>query len=446
MNAHTTASQNITGKFLATNFCFIFWLLENKLDSLEKKIDASISLIKRGVEEILPLPELKEKLRRSIEKNRPLRIKAGFDPTAPDLHLGHTLLLQKLKTFQELGHEVFFLIGDYTATIGDPTGKTEMRKPLTIQEIKNNAETYQDQVFKILDPNKTQITFNSEWLRKLALSDLIHLTSKYTVARLLERDDFSKRYKNQNPISLVEFLYPILQGYDSVAMQADIELGGTDQKFNLLVGRDLQIAYRQEPQVIITLPLLVGIDGVRKMSKSLNNAIGIKEPTIEIIGKIMSISDELMWEYYNLLSNVSLEQIKEFRENIEKDISHPKELKSRLAKELAARFHNLQTADSAMQEWDRVHNPRERGLPEDIPVWQPSEKILKNGKIGILNVIRESGLTPSNSEAGRIIKSNGLRQLLKNEEKLITDTRLELTSGEFIFRIGKRKFIKVKIP
>ena len=413
---------------------------------LEKNIDSSLSLIKKGVEEILPERELRKKILGSLETNKPLKIKAGFDPTTPDLHIGHTILLQKLRLFQEMGHEVHFLIGDYTAMIGDPTGKSETRHPLTAQEVKENAETYQEQVLKILDKNKTRLTFNSEWLKKLDLSDLIHLTSKYTIARLLERDDFSKRYKKGSPISMVEFLYPILQGYDSVAMQADIELGGTDQKFNLLVGRDLQVAYGQEPQVVITLPLLVGTDGVKKMSKSLNNYIGIQEPAIEIFGKIMSISDTLMWEYYDLLADISTEHIEGLKRQINEGSMHPKEMKSRLAKELVTRFYDPETVNSVAHEWNRIHDPKKRGIPDEIPIWKPSKKIMHNGKVGILNAMRESGLVASNSEASRIIESNGLKQLLENKEKLITDTRLELGSGEFIFKIGKRKFIRIKIP
>ena len=416
------------------------------MKSLEKDVDSSISLIKKGVEEILPEKGLRKKLFNSIKENKPLKIKAGFDPTAPDLHIGHTILLQKLRLFHEMGHEVHFLIGDYTAMIGDPTGKTETRPPLTAQKIKENAETYQEQVFKILDHDKTRLAFNSEWLKKLDLSDLIHLASKYTVARLLERDDFSKRYKEGNPISLVEFLYPLLQGYDSVVMEADIELGGADQKFNLLVGRDLQTAYGQEPQVIITLPLLVGTDGVKKMSKSLKNHIGIQEPAFEIFGKIMSISDALMWEYYDLLSDISSRQIKDLKKQINDRIMHPKEIKSMLARELTARFYDTQVANSAAQEWNRVHDPRKRGIPDDIPIWEPTKKIMSNGKVGILNAMSGSGLVSSNSEASRIIRSNGLKQLLENEEKLITDTKLELNSGEFTFRIGKRKFIRVRVP
>ena len=413
---------------------------------MDKHIDSLISQIKRGVKEILPEKELRKKLSDSLQNNRPLKIKAGFDPTAPDLHLGHTILLQKLKLFQEMGHEVHFLIGDYTAMIGDPTGKTETRPPLSAKEVKENAKTYREQVFKILNKNKTRLRFNSDWLKELDLSDLIHLSSKYTVAQLLERDDFSKRYKAGNPISLVEFLYPLLQGYDSIAMQADIELGGTDQKFNLLVGRDMQSAYGHEPQVVIILPLLIGTDGVKKMSKSLNNYISIQEPAIEIFGKIMSISDDLMWGYYDLLSNISVEKIKDFKKEIEKGAIHPKELKSKLASELTARFYDEQTANSTAQEWNRVHNPKNRGRPNNIPVWRASKEVMKNGKIGILNAMRESGLVSSNSEASRIIESNGLKELLDNQEKIITDTKLELNSGEFTFRIGKRKFIRMRVP
>ena len=412
----------------------------------DHKLEKIITRIVKGTEEILPLSELKKKLTQSAETHQPLIIKAGFDPTAPDLHLGHTILLDKLRLFQELGHSVHFLIGDYTAMIGDPTGKTETRPPLTSNEIQQNSQTYQDQVFKILDAQKTTITYNSEWLKKMGLADIIQLSSHYTVAQLLERDDFSKRYKSGNPISIVEFLYPLLQGYDSVAMKADIELGGTDQKFNLLVGRSLQTAFGQEPQVIITLPLLVGTDGIKKMSKSLMNYIGVQEPPLTIFGKLMSISDQLMWIYYTCLSSLNQKEIEQLKSDVALNKLHPKEAKSRLSEEITARFYDNDHAHQVRQEWNQIHDPHKRGIPDDIPVWEADPKSLQDGKIGILNVMREVGLVSSNSEARRVIVSNGLHQLIEGDtEVLLNDPKTELNKGEYLFRMGKRKFIKVLI-
>ena len=407
-----------------------------------KETEDALRKIRRGTEEILPLAELKKKL----ALNRPLVVKAGFDPTAPDLHLGHTVLLNKLRLFQEMGHTVCFLIGDYTAMIGDPTGRTETRPPLTLEEIEENSATYQAQVFKVLDPQKTKVIYNSEWLKKMDLSDIIRLTAKYTVARILERDDFSKRYGSGNPISVVEFLYPLLQGYDSIALNADIELGGRDQKFNLLVGRDLQASFGQEPQVVITLPLLVGTDGVKKMSKSLMNHIGIQEPPIDIFGKLMGISDGLMWEYYHLISSLSEQEIDKIRQNVKTEHIHPKEVKSKLSREIVARFYDSQTSKRIEEEWNQIHDPHSRGMPEDIPLWKADPQQMKDGKIGILNAIRMSGLVGSNSEARRLIDSNGLHQLTDQGETTLKDSKLELKKGEYTFRLGKRRFVRISIP
>ncbi|MDH5717872.1 MAG: tyrosine--tRNA ligase [Spirochaetia bacterium] len=400
----------------------------------------------RGCEEILPVNQLKKKLVHSYNNKKPLIIKAGFDPTAPDLHLGHTVLLQKLKVFQDLGHEVNFLIGDYTAMIGDPTGKSETRKPLSAEEVKENAKTYEEQVFKILEKKKTKIIFNSSWLSNMNLKDVLTLTSKYTVARLLERNDFEKRYQEKQPISLVEFMYPLLQGYDSVIMKSDIELGGTDQKFNLLVGRDLQEHYHQEPQVIITLPLLVGLDGENKMSKSLNNYVSIQEPAIEIYGKLLSISDELMWEYYRLLSQKSLEEIDKLKINVKENKIHPKEVKSDFAVEIVARFYDEKTALAAKKEWETIHSPKHRGVPEDIEEFKITKEHLLDNKIGLLNALRMANITSSNGEARRIVESGGVHLLENDEENTITDTTFFLKNGEYLFRIGKRKFIKIFVP
>jgi len=321
-----------------------------------------MAMIRRGTEEIL----LEEALLKKLEKNKPLRIKAGFDPTAPDLHLGHTVLINKLRQFQDLGHEVLFLIGDFTGMIGDPTGKNITRKPLTRDEVLDNAQTYEQQIFKILDPVKTLVVFNSSWMNEMNAADLIQLAAKHTVARMLERDDFNKRYKGGQPIAIHEFLYPLVQGYDSVALKADVEIGGTDQKFNLLVGRQLQEAYGQEPQVVITLPILEGLDGVQKMSKSLGNYIGIADSPDDMFGKIMSISDELMWRYLELLSFRSVEEIESWRKEVESG-ANPRDIKVRLAEELVERFHDREAAEKANQNF--VARFRQGAMPEDILNW-----------------------------------------------------------------------------
>jgi len=330
-----------------------------------KSVDEQIALIERGTVDLISRGDLEKKLTRSRETGKPLRIKAGFDPTAPDLHLGHTVLLQKLRHFQQLGHRVYFLIGDFTGLIGDPTGKSDTRPRLTREDVEKNAETYKEQVFKILDPLKTEVVFNSAWLGELSSAEMIRLASRLTVARMLEREDFKQRFENNRPISIHEFLYPLIQGYDSVAMKADVEIGGTDQLFNLLVGRDLQRSHGQEPQVVLTLPLLEGLDGVNKMSKSLGNYIGITESPDNIFGKVMSLSDELMFRYYDLLSDLSVDEIAALREEMNGGKVHPKEVKMRLARELTARFHDRQAAELAARQFDQVFKKHE--LPDDIP-------------------------------------------------------------------------------
>ena len=417
----------------------------NKPLVLPHILESAFLEIKNGTEEIIPEESLQRKLLKSYETGIPLIIKAGFDPTAPDLHLGHTVLLQKLKVFQELGHTVHFLIGDYTAMIGDPTGKSETRPPLTSEDVNRNAQTYKEQVFKILDANKTVVTYNSAWLSKMDLKDIIQLCGKYTIARILERDDFSKRYQGGKPISMVEFLYPLLQGYDSVAMKADVELGGTDQKFNLLVGRDLQISYSQSPQIVITLPLLVGLDGTKKMSKSLGNYIGIKEPAIEIYGKIMSISDTLMWDYYNLISGYTIDEISNLKQKVEDSLLHPKKVKEELAIHITSRFYNSEIANTSRDEWLQIHNPNDRGLPNDIPLWQANSSNLVENQIKLLDALRLSGSVTSNSEARRLITSGGVYQINSDSESTVLDLNQCLSRGEYLFRIGKRKFIKIKI-
>jgi len=394
-----------------------------------------MSIIKRGAVEILVEKELEEKLAKSLENGVPLRIKAGFDPTAPDLHLGHTVLLQKLRQFQQLGHEVCFLIGDFTGMIGDPTGKSETRKALTREDVLRNAETYKEQVFKILDPEKTRVVFNSEWLSAMTATEMIGLAARYTVARMLERDDFGKRYANQMPISIHEFLYPLIQGYDSVALQADVELGGTDQKFNLLVGRELQREWGQRPQSVLTMPLLEGLDGVNKMSKSLGNYIGINEPAEEIFGKIMSISDQLMIRYYELLSDMSLADLEKLKQDIKSGAVHPMDAKKQLGREIVARYHGAAAAGAAEESF--VSRFRDNQIPDDMPELSLP---VENGTVLLCKLLATAGVVPSNSEGRRAIKQGGVKV---NGEK-VNDENLELSChGEYILQVGKRRFAKV---
>ena len=391
-------------------------------------IQDTLAIIERGTDEILPLDELKKKL----EKNKPLRIKLGMDPTAPDLHLGHTVVINKLKQLQDLGHEIIFLIGDFTGMIGDPTGKNVTRKPLTKDEVLENAKTYEKQVFKILDKDKTKIAFNSEWMSKMSSADMINLASKHTVARMLERDDFSKRYKSEQAISIHEFLYPLVQGFDSVALQADMELGGSDQKFNLLVGRDLQKQAGMEPQVILTMPLLEGLDGVQKMSKSLENYIGIDESPDSMFGKIMSISDELMWRYLELLSFESLETIESWKKEVN-DGENPRNIKFRLAEEIITRFHDTDQAKKAQQ------NFIDRFAKNQTPDEMDEFSFLKGIKIA--NLLKDSNLASSTSEALRMIKQGAA----KIDGEKITDKDLEPEVGTAVYQVGKRKFARVTI-
>jgi len=391
-------------------------------------IQDALAIIKRGADEILPLDELKTKL----QKNKPLRIKVGFDPTAPDLHLGHTVVINKMRQLQDLGHEIIFLIGDFTGMIGDPSGKNVTRMPLTKEEVLANAKSYEEQVFKILDKDKTKIAFNSEWMSKMSSADMISLASKQTVARMLERDDFSKRYKSEQAISIHEFLYPLVQGFDSVALQADMELGGTDQKFNLLVGRDLQKQAGKEPQVILTMPLLEGLDGVQKMSKSLDNYIGIDESPDSMFGKIMSISDDLMWRYLELLSFESLETIESWKQEVE-DGENPRNIKFRLAEEIITRFHNNELAKKAQQNFiDRFANNQ---IPEEM-----DEFTFPNG-IKIANLLKDSNLVSSTSEAFRMIQQGAA----KMDGEKITNKDFKPSVGTSVYQVGKRKFARVTI-
>jgi tyrosyl-tRNA synthetase len=399
-------------------------------------VSEQMAIIKRGALEILLEKELQEKLEKSAKSGVPLRIKAGFDPTAPDLHLGHTVLLHKMRQFQQLGHEIYFLIGDFTGMIGDPTGKSETRKPLTREDVLKNAETYKEQVFKILDPAKTRVVFNSEWLARLTASDLIGLAAKYTVARMLEREDFSNRFANQLPISIHEFLYPLIQGYDSVALKADVELGGTDQKFNLLVGRELQREWGQPPQTVITMPLLEGLDGVNKMSKSLGNYIGINEPADEIFGKVMSISDELMCRYYELLSDMSLIEMDKLKAGIKNGSFHPMEIKKQLGREMVTRYHGITSAAQAEENF--VKRFRDNQTPDEMP-----EIILtvEEEKALLCKILAQADLVKSNSEGRRAIQQGGV----KIDGVKISDENLEIAcSGEYIIQVGKRRFARVR--
>jgi len=391
-------------------------------------IQDALAIIERGTDEILPLDELKKKL----QKNKPLRIKVGFDPTAPDLHLGHTVVINKMRQLQDLGHEIIFLIGDFTGMIGDPSGKNVTRKPLTKEEILENAKSYEAQVFKILDKDKTKIAFNSEWMSKMSSAEMISLASKQTVARMLERDDFSKRYKSEQAISIHEFLYPLVQGYDSIALQVDMELGGTDQKFNLLMGRDLQKQAGKEPQVILTMPLLEGLDGVQKMSKSLDNYIGIDETPDDMFGKLMSISDDLMWRYLELLSFESLETIESWKKEVE-DGENPRNIKFRLAEEIITRFHSNELAKQAQQ------NFIDQFAKNQTPDKMDEFTFPKGTKIA--NLLKDSNLVSSTSEAFRMIKQGAA----KMDGEKITNKDLEPKVGTSIYQVGKRKFARVTI-
>jgi len=397
-------------------------------------IDEQIKLIERGVIECISREELVKKLEKSVLTGIPLRVKAGFDPTAPDLHLGHTVLLQKLKHFQDLGHDVYFLIGDFTGMIGDPTGKSETRKALTREDVARNAESYKEQVFKILDPEKTKVVFNSQWLAELDSFAMIRLASELTVARMLEREDFKVRFREGNPISIHEFLYPLIQGYDSVALEADVEIGGTDQLFNLLMGRDLQRSRKQAPQVVLTLPLLEGLDGVNKMSKSLGNYIGITESANDIYGKILSISDQLMFRYYELLSDLGGEQIAQLKEKMEDGSLHPKEIKKQLARELTARFHSEEAARQAEENFEQVF--QKGGLPDDIQVVE----ITASEDLWLPQLLVDMELVKSTSDGRRMIKQNAVSL---DGEKVTDVNAVVKPHGEVLVKVGKLRYCKV---
>jgi tyrosyl-tRNA synthetase len=395
-------------------------------------VEEALAVIRRGATEIIREEELAKKL----SEGRPLRVKAGFDPTAPDLHLGHTVLLNKLKQFQELGHEALFLIGDFTGMIGDPTGKSATRKPLSRDEVIENARSYEEQIYKILHPEKTLVMFNSSWMNAMSPADLIQLAAKHTVARMLERDDFNNRYKSGQPIAIHEFLYPLIQGYDSVAMKADVELGGTDQKFNLLVGRQLQEVYGQQPQVVITMPILEGLDGVQKMSKSLGNYIGITEAPDEIFGKLMSISDDLMWRYMELLSFSPMSEIEKWRRECA-DGANPRNYKVRFGQEIVARFHGQSAAVAALENFEARF--KEGLIPENL---EERELIAGENGYPIASLLRDLGLTSSTSESNRLIQQRGV----KVDGVKLVDQKQALTAGQvYVIQVGKRKFAKVRI-
>ena len=400
---------------------------------MNNDVRSQMELIKRGAVEILDEKELEEKIRRSLEQRRPLRIKAGFDPTAPDLHLGHTVLIQKLKHFQDLGHEVIFLIGDFTGLIGDPTGKNETRPALTPEEVEQNAKTYKEQIFKILDPRKTTVCFNSKWMNNMKAMDLIRLCAKHTVARMLERDDFKKRFQDGRPIAIHEFIYPLIQGYDSVALRADVELGGTDQKFNLLVGRDLQREYGQEPQVVITMPLLEGLDGVHKMSKSLGNYVGIAEAPNEMFGKLMSISDVLMFRYFELLSELPLDEIRRLQQQVEGGEINPRDCKLELAMELVGRYHGKAAARAAREAFIRQFSNKE--VPDDIP----EVRVESGSAVYLPALLKAQGLCSSTSEARRLIRQGALKI---NGHKVDRE-EFAFDRSESVIKLGKRRYLKV---
>ncbi|MFC0350098.1 tyrosine--tRNA ligase [Undibacterium danionis] len=399
---------------------------------LSDAVQHALAVTKRGVDELLIESEFAQKLARSEKAGKPLRIKLGLDPTAPDLHLGHTVVLNKMRQLQDLGHTVIFLIGDFTSMIGDPSGRNATRPPLTREQIEANAQTYFKQASLVLDASKTEIRYNSEWCDPLGSRGLIQLSSKYTVARMMERDDFTKRFKAGTPISVHEFLYPLMQGYDSVALHSDLELGGTDQKFNLLVGRELQKDYGQEPQCILTMPLLEGLDGVEKMSKSKNNYIAITEPANTMFAKVMSISDEMMWRYYDLLSFCSLEQIAQYKKSVAEG-QNPRDIKVAIAQEIVTRFHNKQAAEDALADFV---NRSKGGIPDDI-----AEISLSGAPVGIAQLLKQANLCASTSEAMRMVDQGGVRI----DGAVISDKQLQIQAGTVVLQVGKRKFAKVTL-
>jgi len=402
---------------------------------VEQDLKKAMELIHRGTVDVIDENELESKLKRAVKTGISLKIKAGFDPTAPDLHLGHAVLIQKMKQFQDLGHRVMFLIGDFTGLIGDPSGKSETRPALTPEQVQENARTYKEQIFKILDSGKTEVLFNSVWMQELKSIDMIRLCAKHTVARMLERDDFKKRFQARKSIGIHEFIYPLIQGYDSVAVKADIELGGTDQTFNLLIGRHIQKEYGQEPQVVITMPLLEGLDGVHKMSKSLGNYIGITEPPKDMFGKLMSVSDDLMFRYLELLSSLDMDEIKRLKDGVIDGRFHPKDVKGRLAKELVQRFHGAKAAEDAKADFEAQFSRRE--VPDDIPDFRlsPDEET-----IYLPSILKEAGLVDSNSEARRLIKQGAVSV----DGNKVQSEEIKIQASMAILKVGKRRFLRIR--
>lgn len=400
---------------------------------MEQEVARQLRLLRRGVAEIVPEEDLQAKLRKSLAAGKPLKIKLGLDPTAPDIHLGHTVVLQKLRQFQELGHQVIIIIGDFTGRIGDPTGKSETRRQLSEEEVLTNAETYKEQIFKILDPVRTRVTFNSQWLARLTFADVIELAAKITVARMLEREDFARRYQENRPISVHEFFYPLMQGYDSVALAADVELGGTDQKFNLLMGRQLQREYGQEPQVAMMMPILPGLDGVQKMSKSLGNYIGINEPAKEMYGKTMSLPDELMLTYFELVTAVPLEELAAIRQGLAGGSLHPRDAKMRLAREIVTMYHGPEAAREAEREFRQVF--QQHDLPQEMP-----ELTIKEDRVWLPRLMVQAGLAPSTSEARRLIRQGAVK--IDGERVIDPDAEIEVREGRVV-QAGRRKFARL---
>jgi len=397
-------------------------------------IDEQLAFLKKGTVDLIREEDLKKKLERSAKNGKPLRVKLGLDPTAPDIHVGHTVVIRKLKAFQDLGHTVIFLIGDFTGMIGDPSGKNVTRPPLSREEINANAETYKRQMFKLLDPEKTELRFNGEWMDKFTSADFVKLCAKTTVRQILERDDFTKRMAEEKPISLHELLYPLVQGYDSVALDADVELGGTDQKFNLLMGRNLQREFSQEPQVILTTPLLEGLDGVNKMSKSLGNYIGIEEPANEMFGKVMSISDDLMWKYYELLTDLSVAEIDALRSKCESGNENPRNVKVNLAKSIIRDFHSQEGANAAEDEFNRLFVQKE--IPDEV-----DEKQISAGTYKLADLLAETGLAASKGEARRLIEQGGVK--INGEKASSATAEVQISSDAKLFQVGKRKFLNI---
>jgi tyrosyl-tRNA synthetase len=398
-------------------------------------IEEQLAFLKKGTVDLIREEDLRKKLERSAKTGKPLRVKLGLDPTAPDIHVGHTVVIRKLRAFQDLGHTVIFLIGDFTGMIGDPSGKNVTRPPLSREEIDANAKTYQDQMFKLLDPDKTELRFNGEWMDKFAAADFVKLCAHVTVKQILERDDFEKRLREQTPISLHELLYPLTQGYDSVALQADVELGGTDQKFNLMVGRDLQREYGQEPQVVITTPLLEGLDGVNKMSKSLNNYIGIEDPAGEMFGKVMSISDDLMWRYYELLTDLSVSDISMLQDRCERGDENPRDAKARLAKQIVGDFHGSAAANEAEDDFNRQFVKGE--IPDDV-----EERAVAGGSHKLIDLLTSNGLAASKGDARRLVEQGGVR--INGDKATAAASEVNIDDTGILLQVGKRRFLKLK--